>query len=141
MIGNRLSSLITSSMESDLWGWCRGHPIGILVLVTVTVSVITEDSRDDDVDIDLNEKMVAVIGGGVVVMIVGQTVIEMVLLMQVLQGGQLTSEQGIVKGSTRITVDPTVLMEVIGTVTCLHPKIQDLKAFKDEGIVTISGGP
>jgi hypothetical protein len=89
----------------------------------------------------MKETIVAVIGGGVIVLIVGQTVIEMVLLMQVLHGGQLTKEQGMVNGKTRMTVDPTKLVEVTGIVTCLHPKMQDLKALSEEGIVTISGGP
>lgn len=56
-------------------------------------------------------------------MITGQTVIETVELMQVLQGGHFTSEQGIVSGSTTITVDPVSVVH--GTVTVEHPKMQD----------------
>lgn len=104
--------------------------MGMRVRVTVTVAVVPSLLEDE------YEKTVAVTGGGVTVEIVGHTVTEIVELTHVLQGGQLTREQGMVKGRTTMTVDPPV---TAGTVTLEHPWMQDLKARREEGMLTISG--
>lgn len=68
-------------------------------------------------------KMVAVAGIGVIVVICGHTVMETVVLTQVVHGGHFTNEHGIVNGNTTITVDPPGVSLLHGTVTEEHPNM------------------
>lgn len=69
-------------------------------------------------------------------MITGHTVMDIVLLTHVAgQGGHFTREQGIVYGSTTITVDP----DVFETVTEEHPKMHDSNAFLVGSRINVDG--
>ena len=136
-----------------------GQPKGTRVRVTVTMDVTTPDVREAtlsstartawliialhfSVAIDAAVvKIVAVAGVGVIVVMIGQRVMETVEGTHVVQGGHLTSEHGIVSGRTTMTVELSVWVEH-GTVTDEHPKMHVSNSFwlgsrtNEDGVVT-----